>query len=359
MRLAIVGAGPIGLGTAMLAQSRGHDAIIWSPSGSIHPVKHAQMYVSGPVAGLFELKIENDIRVALDGASVAVLAVPANVHRQVIDTLVPYVRNDQIIVLWTQSCLSALYLSKLLAARSRTTPIAMWSGPLIGGRRVGERHLAVSTIRAGVDVAGLPLGIQDQVVSRCTDFFGPRFVGCRPRDIAFSNVNPVMHLPQLLCSLTQAEKGEQSSCLGNTTLTVSRLIDGLDTERRQVAAAFGARVTTLAEHFHRSFSGVPLTSVAEQAPILAARLLQDAPADGPRSLKTRFIDEDIPYGAVPTEMLGNIAGILTPLHSACINLFDILLERDLRDEYTIAQAIGLSHRPKAELLRMLEDGWSN
>ena len=100
--------------------------------------------------------------------------------------------------------------------------------------------------------------------------------------------------------------------MGNTTESVARLIDGLDEERQRVAAAFGASACSVSEYFHRSFPGMPLVPVAEQAPIMARR--SGVGASGPNSLKSRFIDEDIPYGAVPIEMLAAIVGIAVPLH---------------------------------------------
>ncbi len=357
MRLAIIGAGPIGLGTAMLLQRRGHEAVLWSPSGSIDSRQHAQMHASGALEGVFQLAIAENLAAALAGVSAVMIAVPAHHHPRIIETLAPQLTEHQVVLMWTQSSLSSLYLSKQLAERNRSTAIALWSGPLIGGRRKSDREVSVSTIRSTVDLAGLPLRSHDQVISLCTALFGPCFAGCRPVDIVFSNLNPIMHVPQMLCSLTRAEKAEPSSCLGNTTLAVSRLIDELDAERQRVAAAFGAKVITLSQHFHRSFSGVPLASVAEQAPILAAKLLRTAPPDGPRSLRTRFIDEDIPFGAVPTEMLGHVAGVATPLHRGCIDVFNILLDRDLREEFAIAPTIGLSRRTKTELTGLFENGW--
>ncbi len=51
--------------------------------------------------------------------------------------------------------------------------MAVWSGPLIGGHRTGDRQLSVSTIRSRIDLAGLALRHPDQVVSLCIAISGP------------------------------------------------------------------------------------------------------------------------------------------------------------------------------------------
>src|SRR5437016_550535 len=225
MRLAIVGAGPIGLGTAMLAQSSGHVSSIWSPSGSVDSRRHSRMQASGAFEGEFDLTIAADAAAALSGADAIMFAVPANVHHKVIDAVLPHLAAGQIVILWTQSSLSGLYLSKRLAQRELGIPIAMWSGPVIGGRRTADRQIRINTVRPSMEVAALPDSARDQVIACCNRLFGERFASCRAIDAALSNVNPVLHVPQTLCNLARVEHGETWSVMGNTTASVARLID--------------------------------------------------------------------------------------------------------------------------------------
>ncbi len=355
MQLAIVGGGPIGLGTAILAQSCGHSAVVWSPSGSLGSNRHRNMEAAGVLEGNFILDIATELETALSNADAVMLAVPANAHSVVIDSVVPYLRASQLVILWAQSSLSALYLSKRCAQRDIVVPIAMWSGPLIGARRTGDHQVTVSTIRPRIGVAALPHRLDPEAVARCVSFFGSRFVTSPVLDVVLSNVNPVMHLPQALCNLTRIERGEIWSAMGNTTASVARLIDALDAERLRVAESLGVAVLTLPQFLHRSFPGLPLTSIDQQAPTLAARLL--AAGDGPRSLQTRFIDEDIPFGAVTIEVLAQVAGLRVPLHCACIDVFESLLKRDFRRENTMINDLHLLSRTKSDLLRILSEGW--
>src|SRR5262249_47076246 len=171
MRLAIVGAGPIGLGMAMLAQSNGHASRIWSPSGSVDRQRHSRMQAAGAFEGEYELTIAADAAAALAGADAIMFAVPANVHHMVIDAVLPHVTTGQIVILWTQSSLSGLYLSKRLAQLELGVPLAMWSGPIIGGRRTGDRQIRINTVRPSIEVAALPDSASDQVIACCSRLF--------------------------------------------------------------------------------------------------------------------------------------------------------------------------------------------
>jgi len=357
MRLAIVGAGPVGLGTAMLAQSCGHAATIWSPSRSIDSEPHAAMQASGAIEGEFRVTVSADASAVISPAEVVMFAVPANAHRLLIDAVVPHLTSDQVVIVWTQSSLSGLYLAKRLAERGLAAAIAMWSGPLIGGRRTGDRQVRINTIRPVIEVAALPHRAQDRVIESCSRLFAARFAPCGAIDAVLGNVNPVMHLPQVLCNLTRIEHGESWSVLAKTTTSVAHLIEALDEERLLTAAAYGAHLITLSQFLERSFPGLPSAAISEQASVLAQRL--QGGAEGPKSQQTRFIDEDVPYGAVPVEALAQIAGISTPAHRSCIDLFELLLRRNLRGENEMLEQLELQRRSKRELISLLVDGWND
>jgi len=201
----------------------------------------------------------------------------------------------------------------------------------------------------------VPESARDQVTECCNQLFGERFASCRAIESALSNMNPVMHLPQALCNLTRVEHGESWSGMANTTPSVTRLIGALDEERLRIAKAYDAEVITLQQFLSRSFPGLPLAGLGEQASLLASRL--QGGSEGPRSLHTRFIDEDIPYGAVPLEALAQVVGIPTPAHRSCIDVFELLLGRALRRENAMLEETQIARRSQAELVSLLTQGW--
>jgi hypothetical protein len=62
-----------------------------------------------------------------------------------------------------------------------------------------------------------------------------------------------MHLPQVLCNLTRIEHGEWWSVTEKMIPSVAHLIEALDEERLQTAAAYGAQPIALSQFLERSF----------------------------------------------------------------------------------------------------------
>ncbi|MBL6078457.1 NAD/NADP octopine/nopaline dehydrogenase family protein [Belnapia sp. T18] len=203
-------------------------------------------------------------------------------------------------------------------------PIILWGTTLSTGRRLAPDQLRIATIRAKVDVATLPAGGIGEGLALCETLFGERFV---PRGdlvaIALSNVNPQNHMAIALCNLTRMERGEAWSQNENITDAVGRLIEALDAERLAIAAALGAAVRTVRQHFHLSFH-IEEAPLGEMARAMVGRGDRTM---APATLETRYVLEDVPFGLVPTARLGRLAGRPAVLHEAGIALLSALYGR--------------------------------
>ena len=343
MHVTILGAGAIGLGSAALLASNGHACTLWSPTIPSGP---AAIESRGAIDGRFPVQADPDLARAIAEADAILLALPAWAHRTLIEALAPTLRPSQMVVISSHASLGALHLRRLLDARSCTTEIVAWGTTAVTGRRTTPFGCTLSNLRSKVDAAAIPARHTPQALARCATLFGDRFV---PRAdllaIQLSNLNPQNHLAMLLCNLTRAERGEDWGNYWSITPAVGRMMEALDAERIDLAAQFGAEVRTLREHFHLSFQ-VPLAPVWDQAAIVHGR--GNAPL-GPKTLDTRYITEDIPYGIAATEQLGRIARTPTPLHTAGAELFAAATGRDLRAENDILPALNLDSATIASL----------
>lgn len=352
MKILVVGSGAIGFGSAALLAERGHDPVIWQ---KLRPLS-AEIVLSstGSVAGAFAMLAIADIGDALAGVDAVLITVPGYGHRAVMDAMAPHLRAGQVVVISSHCSMSALYLSKLLASRGVALPIIAWGTTVVTGRRTGEQSVSISNIRDQVDLAVLPQRDTASGLALCRELFGDRFV---PRQdllaIALSNVNPQNHLAMALCNFTRIEKGEDWGNYAGITESVGRLMEALDAERLAIADHFGREVRTVRQHFHLSFD-VPLLSVAEMAALIDAR--GNAPP-GPKTVQTRYVLEDIPFGIVATAQLADIAGVPAPLHQAGIAMFGAMYGRDFRRENNLLGELGLERLSPDALSRLMADGF--
>ena len=153
----------------------------------------------------------------------------------------------------------------------------------------------------------------------------------------------------MLGNLTRAERGEDWPNYGSITQGVGRIVDAMDVERLALAAAFGLSVRSVQDHYVHSF-GVSPGPVGE----MAAAVYKNRPELlGPKTLDTRFITEDVPFGLVPLEALGQVTDMPLPLHQAGIALFDAICDRNFRAENDLLSALDLAGLSAADLHREL------
>ena len=326
MRIAILGAGAIGLGLAAHAESLGHEVAVHSPSGaSTSFLAEGWPLVSvGFLEGSWQPRPAT-LEAALRDAELVIFAVPANGMRRLIDAAAPLLGSRHRVVISSHSSFAALLLKRRLAARGITVPIAAWSTTLSTGRRLAPDRVQVDEPRSRIDMVLLD-DPEHSLPYLLAGLFGERF-HLLPDLLALSlsNLNPPIHLANALCNLTRIERGEAWDNYDGITPAVARLILALDAERLAVAAAYGAEVRTVEEHYVHTFpiAAAPLAEMAAEV-----HRMKQGPR-GPTSLATRYITEDVPFGIWPIIALAQARGVAVPIHEGGLALMSAIVGTDL------------------------------
>jgi opine dehydrogenase len=354
MRVAILGAGGIGLSGAALARSRGHDPVLWSPSLAANGTRTAEVTDTGLLKSRHAVTVAAGVAEALAGAELVVIAVPGYAHRQVLDLAAPHLRPGQIVAISSHCSFSALFLSKRLAALGVELPIVAWGTTVTTTRRYGPLETRVTNLRKKVDAAAVPVSESARAIAACAAVFGDVFQERADLlAVTLSNLNPQSHAALTLCNLTRIECAEDWGNYQYITPTVGRLTEALDDERVRLAKRFGLAVRTIREHYSFSF-GVPVQPISQSAAEVHAR--GTAPL-GPKTLETRYVTEDLPYGIAVIEAVASLAGMGVPLHTAALTLFDTLYGRDFRAGNDLLVEIGLASLTPERLHDLARNGW--
>jgi opine dehydrogenase len=356
MRVSILGAGAIAYGAAAYLAQAGHDPMLWSPSGKRTAALAAgkPLIATNAIDGTFTPRIGSSCADAIQNADAVMVALPGYGHKSVLAAAAAHLREGQPVIISSHASFGALYLSKLLAARGVQVPIIAWGTTLTTGRQPSPTEVNVATVRQKIDLATVPDGAIAAGHALCTTLFGDRFV---QRDglmaIALSNLNPQNHLGIALLNLTRMEQGEAWSQGQNITPTVGRLIEALDAERLAIAKIFGLSVRTVKEHFSLSFH-VPMASVSEMNQEMHR---QGRGGLGPATVNSRYVLEDVPFGLLPTILLGRLAGSPAPLHEAGVALFSAAYGRDFAQDNDLLPELGLERLSVAQLQQLMRSGY--
>ncbi len=340
MKLAIVGAGAIGVLSAAIAEANGHDVGILSPRGTfpLGDVDGDQLrikttgtiernFVAARIASLHELSDWDAI----------LLAIPGSAYLDVLPSVLAEMNSRQIFIVSGALSLVPLWMRSRLQEMGKSPTIAIW-GTTIGTARINaDRSLRANTIRKQFELSILPgqTGTQE-TRDHLVDLFGDKF---RLVDNVLvpqlSNINPVAHAGQALPNLSRMERGELWNLFDNFREVGAGIAEQVDAERVSVAKAFGCEVRTLRRHYHLSYH-VPEEDIASQARHIVQNGMSPA---GPATTAHRYLDEDVQFGLAVYERLGQLARVATPVTSACITVLSAATGKEMRRNPIISELV--------------------
>ncbi len=326
MRLAVLGAGAVGPAAAALAASRGHDVVVWSPSGRGTAGIADAITVEGALEGRFPIRISAGLADALADAEAALLAVPAYAFASLLPRIADHLVQPLLIA--PAASLAPLALRAMLDKRGRADlPIGAMSTTPLTARRLGPDRVRILGIRAAVDMAAVPAGAAPAMGALATALFGHASpTGGSVVQAAIGNANPIIHAALALTNTTRIETAEAWRQYGMMTPATCRLMLAMAAERAALATALGVVVPSLEQSLHRA-TGVPL------GPLHAmAMAIEHAPGavPGPTDPETRYITEDVPYGLAVALWLARRVQVAMPVTEAVVTALEALWGRDLR-----------------------------
>lgn len=339
MKVAILGMGGIGLGLAALSSGRAAQLCLWSRIlDKTQATGQEQRFSStGVIDGEFHANVHWNMGEAVKDADVVIMAVPGHGHKKVIDQLVPFLTSRHIVVINSHMSLSSLYLSRQLKERGIQCRVVTWATTPTTGARTAPGQVKVTAIRKQVMTSAIPAGRTGDAIGICSELFGDIFLA-GPDILAttLANVNPMNHLAMVLCNITRMDHGENWGAYYGISGIVGQLLEAMDEERLELAAAFGFSLHTDREHLHRSFD-LPLGPIGEMA--MEQNKRGNGTPAGPKTLDHRFVNEDIPFGIVPILEIARLADIEMPLHDAGLKIMSALYARNFRSENDIMPSL--------------------
>jgi opine dehydrogenase len=170
------------------------------------------------------------------------------------------------------------------------------------------------------------------------------------------NINTVVHAPIVIHNAGWIEKtkGDFLFYWEGCTPGVAHSAEGVDRERMALGKRLGLALPSMLDvslewYGHEGAKGETLYEVLSTNPVY----VKD---NAPSTLHHRFLLEDVPYGMVPVESLGRLAGVPTPVTSAIITLASELTQIDFRFQARDLRSLGLQHLGLKELEKLVDEG---
>ncbi|HEY4224899.1 MAG TPA: NAD/NADP octopine/nopaline dehydrogenase family protein [Pseudolysinimonas sp.] len=324
--IAVIGGGNGALTVAGGAAIAGHHVRLWDRFLSDHPLlmQSGTITLRGAVEG--EAQIEqprDDLAWTIADAELIEIVVPGYALAWITSRLLPLVRPHQKVLLHPGGTGGALEVAQLWPA----------DGALLGvtdtlayaTRLESETSVVVHAEKKHLAVAAAAPDRIDVLLDVVRDVHPQAAAAGSIREVALSNLNPIIHPPITLLNAGRIEAGQKFSLYGDGVGEgVGSLIAALDRERLSLAEALGLNSLSLESWVERAY-GVAEPSMVE----LFARLDREVYGGlaAPTSLNSRYLTEDIPLGLEVFVELAAESHVDMPVTESVVRVARVLINK--------------------------------
>jgi len=350
MRITIVGAGHGGTTIAADLKEKGHFVKILKTSKGLHNEHFEYLKENKGKVTIKEASIERavyldevttDVESAVKDAEIIIIYVQTNYHEQVIERILPFMSDDQIVLL-EPGYLSTAYFLKhnrdldLTIVEAQSSPIdcrIMAPGKVKVLFRNVRNPVAIFTEKD-------PAIIQEKLDQLQYNFVYLESV----IEAALHNPNLIVHTIGGIMSIPRIEYSEGNYWMYKEVFTphVWNIVESLDKEKMDVLEQIGAKRKSYVDACRfRNFEDLNIDS--KEA--FQKYALNNSP-EGPFVADSRFITEDVPEGLVLLESLGTMLNIPTPTCTGLINTASASLNTDFRENARTVEVLGKENLEK-------------
>ncbi len=325
--------------------------------------------------------VTTDIKEAVQGSKLIIVAIPSVAHDTFFEKLVPVLEDGQIIHIIPDNYGSLKLRKKMRELKSdKRVIIGGWSSAPYGTRVETEGGVMTSEcwlVYRALTLRGAALPSTDQEIflnsSKYLGCFDSITQGDGPTsgntvlDIGFSNVNPVLHCPGTLLGVGVMENWGVIFG-GNDKYTYSIYSHAYCKSIAEVQYAFFLEEVELAEKIGVGIQKYPKKNFLSRTSILGPEYMGDdcivpfeeqyqtAYGTGPFSIHNRYITEDIPVGCHIYHELGKKYGVKTPVIDSMITLASVMTGQDFFESGLTLDDLGIGHLDEKQLLDYLNNG---
>ena len=359
MNIAVLGSGNGGCAVAFDCAAHGHQVRLFDfeqfPENIEAVRSRGGIHCEGILEGFQPVaSAGHEIEAALDGADIVYAVGPAYSTRPFAEACKPYLKQGQIVIVCPSSCAGSIEFKhgaglelrdeEIVVAETSTLPYAV--------RLVEPGRIKLfNKLTGGLLLAAVPARNTHYVLEQVRDVYPEMSAAKNILQTSLQNGNPVIHPPITLMNVALIErtKGDFDFYHEGVTPAVGRLIEGVDKERIAIGKKLGVEVIPDPE---LSVLQGYMTEATYDTGFNTAPGFKGVRAQS--SLDYRYFNEDVGYGLVFLQKLGEQLGVATPVMSAVITLVSLVMKRDYVGEARRTMAtFGLSTHTAEELETLL------
>lgn len=356
-KITIVGAGNGGITAAADLKEKGFNVVLYDLPEKQHKldaiIKNNGIMVNYNNMNTFVHNIEcsTDINQAIENSQVIMFTLPGLLVEKYAEIIAPVVNENQLIFFNSAASLSSIrFINKSKELGLNKNYFLAEANSLTYATRA-DHTIATANISLKVKetlVAALPKEMTEKACSIISQFYD----GIIPVEniwrITLENANPEVHPGMCLLNIGQLENDPNFSVYrdGYTKSTINLLL-AIANERRNIAKAFGFKLEDVVEsRINRGYFSdhrQDLHLMFNHSPVFSK-------INGPHSIYSRYLVEDIEDGLVLWSDLGILTNTPTPIIDSVINLGTVIVGIDFRKNGLTLKSLNLDDMTLEDLI---------
>jgi len=359
MNIAVLGSGNGGCAVAFDCAAHGHQVRLFDfeqfPK-SIEAIKNnGGIHCGGELEGFQAIAYAgHQIEDALEGTDIIYAVGPAYSTKPFAKACRPYLKKGQIVIVCPSSCGGSVEFKngagldhrdeEIMVAETSTLPYAV--------RLLEAGKIKIfNQLKGGLFLAAVPAKNTQNVLERVRDVYPTMKAAKNILQTSLQNGNPVIHptITLMNVALIERTKGDFDFYHQGVTPAVGRLIEAVDKERIAIGKKLG--VDVIPDPELGVMQGYMTEATYDNGFVTAPGF---AGVKAQSSLDYRYFNEDVGYGLVFLQKLGEQVGVATPIMSAVITMASLLMNRNyIGEARRTMESLGLSNHTAEELDQLL------
>ena len=295
-----------------------------------------------------------DIEKVMDGAEVIALILPSIYHEAMARRMIPHLKDGQTVFIQPEQTCGGIMFRKLMKEMGCTADVVIGTSVtlLYAARLLEPGHVRLHGLKKTLPIAAIPSKDNARLEAALCDVFPMMYTVQNVLMTSLRNLNIPAHPLPTLMNTSRLEADPYvpfEYYLDGITPSIGKYLEHMDEECIAVSKAFGCEIPSLGKIYSEIYDyeaeGIPLHELYYKCPGYAGIM-------GGKTLRARYILEDIPYSLVPAQALARIAGVPTPYIDVVIALAYNMLPGEI-DEGRTAEALGIAGMTKEELLELV------
>ena len=302
--------------------------------------------------------VTSDMKEAVQHAEMIMVVVPSSAHVNIVEGVAPYLRDGQIILLHPGRTCGAIEFNKVLRDSGCEVEYTVAEAEtfIYASRAEGPAQSRIFRIKEAVPLAALPAKKTPEVLEAIKPAY-PQFIdGVDVLHTGLNNMGAIFHPAITILNAGRIEDthGDFQFYIDGVTPSVAHILEVLDRERVTVASALGIRARTSLEWLQLAYDtqGIDLHEAIHNQPGYYG-------IKAPRSLRHRYIFEDVPMSLVPMAALGMRYGVSVRGMDSMIRLANFIHHTDYWRRGRTLDKLGIEQYSVSELITFVRDGLPN